>query len=68
MQNKVFQDVWNEKFPWVKLVVDAHGKAYQIKCNMYTKLEGKEKFLALKLSNHWKHDGKEGFNCSHRNL
>jgi hypothetical protein len=50
--------VWNEKFPWIKLVVDAHGKAYQVKCNVYTKIKGKEKFLALELSNHWKHDGK----------
>jgi len=49
--------VWNEKFPWVKLVLDAHGKAYQVKY-MYTKIEGKEKFLAPKLSNHWNHDGK----------
>jgi hypothetical protein len=50
--------VWSEKFPWAKLVVDAHGKAYQVKCNMYTKIEGKEKFLAPKLNNHWKHNGK----------
>jgi len=50
--------VWNEKFPWVKLVVDAHEKVYQVKCNMYTKIKSKEKFLAPKLSNHWKHDGK----------
>jgi hypothetical protein len=50
--------VRSEIFPLVELVVGAHEKAYQVTCNMYTKIEGKEKFLAPKLNNHWKHDGK----------
>ncbi len=58
MLNKVFLGCVEREISKVKLVVDAHGKAYQVKYNVYMKIEGKETFLAPKLNNHWKHDGK----------
>jgi len=39
-------------------VVDAHGKVHKVKCKVCTKIDGKEKLLAPKLDNLWKHNGK----------
>ncbi len=52
MQNKVFQDMWNEKLPLIESMVDLNKKAHQVKCKTCTKIEGKEK-LCLKLDNFW---------------
>jgi hypothetical protein len=48
--NKVFQDVWNVKLPWVNSMVDAHGKVHPVRCKVCTKIKGKEKLLAFKLN------------------
>ncbi len=39
-------------------MVDAHGKVHQVKCKVCTKREGKEKLLAPKFDNLWKHSGR----------
>jgi hypothetical protein len=39
-------------------VVDAHGKVHQVRCKVCTKIKGKEKLLAPKLDNLWKHNGR----------
>jgi hypothetical protein len=36
------------KFPWAKFVVDEQGKVHQVRCKVYTKIEGKQTWLALK--------------------
>jgi hypothetical protein len=38
--------------------MDEHGKAHQVKCKVCTKIKGKEKLMALKLDNLWKHGGR----------
>jgi hypothetical protein len=51
-QNKVSQDVWNVKFPWVKCMVNEQKKVHKIKCNKISiEIKGKEKLLAPKLDN-----------------
>jgi len=57
-QKKVFYDVCNAKLPWVELVANAHGKVHRVKCKVYTKITNKEKLLAIKLDNLWKHGGR----------
>jgi hypothetical protein len=39
-------------------MVDAHGKVHQVKCKVCSKIEDKEKLLALKLDSLWKHNGR----------
>ncbi len=39
-------------------MVDAHGKVHKVKCKVCTKIDGKEKLLAPKLDNLWKHNGR----------
>jgi hypothetical protein len=34
-----------------------NGKVHHVKCKICSKIEGKEKLLALKLDNVWKHGG-----------
>jgi hypothetical protein len=48
-QNKLFQDFWNVKLPWLEFVMDEHRKVHQIICKVHTKIEGKEKLMAFKL-------------------
>jgi hypothetical protein len=50
----VLQDVWSAKLPWVEFVV---AKVHKIRCQVCTKIVGKEKLLDLKLGNLWKHGG-----------
>jgi hypothetical protein len=38
--------------------VYAHGKVHQVRWKVCTKIEGKEKLLAPKLDNLWKHNGR----------
>jgi hypothetical protein len=38
--------------------MDEHGKAHQVKCKVCTKIKGKEKLMAHKLDNLWKHGGR----------
>jgi hypothetical protein len=57
--NRVFQDVWNPKLPWVKLVVDVHWNVHQFKHKICTKRKGKEKLLTPKLYSLWIHDGRK---------
>jgi hypothetical protein len=59
-QKRVFQDVWSVKFPQVKSMGDEQKKVHKIKCKIYTKIEGKEKLLAIKLDNLYKHPIKVG--------
>ncbi len=49
--NKIgfFKNVCIIKFPWVKIMVDEHGKVHQVRCKVYTKIDGKQKLLPLKL-------------------
>ncbi len=70
-KNKVIQDVWITKFRWAKLVVDACGKVHKVKSKVCTKIKNKEKLIAPKLDNLWKHGGRrkeEGFSCSPMSL
>jgi len=55
----VFQDVWNPKFPWAKLVVDVHWNVHQFKHKICTKRKGKEKLLTSKLNSLWVHGGRK---------
>jgi hypothetical protein len=36
------------KFPWAKFMVDEQGKVPQVRCRVYTKIEGKQKKIPLK--------------------
>jgi len=40
-----------------KLMLGLNGKVHRVKCKICFKIEGKEKLLALKLDNLWKHGG-----------
>jgi hypothetical protein len=59
VKNRVFQDVWIIKFRWAKFIVDAHGKVHKVKSKVCTKILSKEKLIALKLDNLWKHGGRK---------
>jgi hypothetical protein len=54
----MFHDVWSAKLPWAKSVVDVDGKVHQVRYNICSKIEGKEKLLAPKLDSLWKHCGR----------
>jgi len=54
----VFLNVWSVKLPWAEYVVDEQWKVHEVKCKVYTKIEGKEKLLAPKLDNLRKHGGR----------
>jgi hypothetical protein len=56
---RCFQDVWIIKFRWAKFVVDAHGKVHKVKSKVCTKITSKEKLIAPKLDNLWKHGGRK---------
>lgn len=58
-QNKVFQNVYNANFPWVELVMDLCEKVHQIRSKVCMEIKGKEKLMALKFDNLWKHGGKK---------
>jgi hypothetical protein len=52
--NITFQNVWNAKLSWVEFMVNVH----HIRCNVYIKIWGKEKIMAFKFNNLWKHGGR----------
>jgi hypothetical protein len=54
-QQKV-KNVWSVKLPWTEYVVDEQWKVHDRWCQVYTKIKGKKKLLALKLDNLWKHE------------
>jgi len=51
----VFYNMCSAKLPWAELVANAHGKVHRVRCKVCTKITNKEKFLAFKLDNLWKH-------------
>ncbi len=54
----MFHGVLSVKLPWTKSTANACGKVHQVKCKVYTKIEGKEKLFPPKLDNLWKHSGR----------
>jgi hypothetical protein len=52
---KRFQDVWFAKLSLAEFIIDDKGLEHQVRCKICTYVEGKEKFLVLKLDTLLKH-------------
>ncbi len=44
---------------WVESIIIEDGKVHQVKCKVCSKIERKDKLLAPKLDNFWKHSGRK---------
>lgn len=55
--NKVFQDVWAIKLPWVEVVIGPNGKMTQVKYIICNQVEKRNKLLIFKLDGLRKHVG-----------
>jgi hypothetical protein len=44
-----FENAWVVKSPWVESMVGANGQVHKVKCKIYNKIEGHNKFMELKL-------------------
>lgn len=54
---KHFQDTWVIKLPWGKNIFGSNGKVVQVRCKVYSLINGKYKLLVAKLDSLWKHVG-----------
>jgi hypothetical protein len=54
-RSRKFQDTWMTKLPWIEFVFDEKGEVQQVRCRVYTYVEGKQKLLATKLDSLLKH-------------
>jgi len=55
--NRHFQDTWGVKLPWTKFVLGSNGKVVQVRCKVYSLIDGKHKLLVAKVDSPWKHAG-----------
>ena len=55
--NQHFQDSWAAKLPWAESVLGANGSVAQVKCQICSDVEGREKLLVPKIDGLWKHAG-----------
>ncbi len=58
-QNKIFKNVQNAIFPWVELVMDLCEKVHRVRSNISMEIKGREKLMAFKFDNFWKHGGRK---------
>jgi hypothetical protein len=58
-KKKYFQDIWNVKLTWAESITNEDGKVHKVKCKICSKMEWKDKLIALKLDNLWKHGGRK---------
>jgi len=40
-RSRKFQDTWMTKLPWTEFVFDEKGEVQQVRCRVYTFVEGK---------------------------
>lgn len=53
-----FQETWQAKFPWAKVVMDANGKINNVKYTIYSAIESRATLFVNKLDYLRKHSGK----------
>jgi hypothetical protein len=58
-KSRIFQDSWAAMFLWEKLVLGEDSQISLVKCMICSVVEGKNKFLSLKLGILQKHVGKK---------